>query len=247
MNSPKYLSILIATAALLSPVAQSATVTWSAPQQITGDSDVSTTGTLIGAFNAGAPGVTSTTVNGVDFQSFATTGGNGSSGNFMTVGSGFVGQTNTATSANTPYSALSAAYRSLLASYATPFGGTIAMTISGLIIGAQYQFQFWSNESSGSFGYQITASAGNSVTLRGNTGSAPGGLGQWVIGSFTADAVTQMITFAGDGDGGELNGFQLRNVTPRLPSVPDSGSTLAFLSLAMSGLSYAGRRLRARA
>jgi hypothetical protein len=120
------------------------------------------------------------------------------------------------------------------------------MTISGLVIGAQYQFQFWSNESSGSFGYQITATAGNSVPLAGNTSNAPGGLGEWVIGSFTADAATQMITFAGDGDGGELNAFQLRNITPRLPAVPDSGSTLALLGIAASGLGCAHRRLSVR-
>jgi hypothetical protein len=236
---------LLGALTLVASVAQSANINWGAPTQISGAGDVSTNGTLVGAFNVGGTGVPSTVVNGVTFQSFATTGGNGSSGNFTTVGSGFVGQSNTSGgSASAPFSALPAVYQTLLQSYSTPFGGMITMTISGLTIGAQYQFQLWSNLSSDSFNYQLTATAGNSVTLDSNSARAAGGLGQWVIGSFTADATAQTITFAGDGDGGALNAFQLRQLQPT-QGVPDTGSTLAFLGLAMSGMAVARRKLRA--
>lgn len=238
---------LFATA-LLSPCARSADINWNDTQSITGASDVSTNGTLIGAFNVGGAGVPSTTVNGVTFQSFATTGGSGASGNFTTVGSGFVGQTNTSGgSTAAPFSNLSAAYQVLLQSYSTPFAGVITMTLAGLTIGAQYEFQCWSNLSSDRFSYQLTATAGNSVMLGSNDGHAQGGLGEWVLGSFTADGATQTITFAGDGDGGFLNAFQLRQIPATTNTVPDTGSTLVLLGCAMSLLAFARRGLHAAA
>jgi hypothetical protein len=244
MNIPhKTLTILVALA-LSASLASAANITWGGPQQITGIGDVSTNGTLVGAFNVGATGVPSTVVNGVNFQSFSTVNGNGSFGNFTTVGSGFITQTNTdGGSPNAPFSTLPAAYQTLLASYSSPFAGTIAMTISGLVVGAQYEFQVWSNRSDGQFGGDLTVTSGNTTTLRGNTAGAAGGLGQWVIGSFTADALTQTITFAGDGDYGSLNAFQLRNITQTPSGVPDTGSTLALLGVTLAALCAAHRKL----
>ena len=95
------------------------------------------------------------------------------------------------------------------------------------------------------FGYQITATAGNSVSLSSNVDSANGGLGQWVTGTFTADAASQSINFIGDGDGGFLNGFQLR-LLDGATSVPETGSTLALLGISLGGLLIAQRKLRAR-
>jgi hypothetical protein len=43
----------------------------------------------------------------------------------------------------------------------------------------------------------ITSTAGNSVTLRENTTAAfQGGVGQFAIGTFTADATTQVISLS---------------------------------------------------
>jgi hypothetical protein len=72
-----------------------------------------------------------------------------------------------------------------------------------------------------------------------NTG-AEGGLGQWVLGTFTADPVTQSITFAGDGDYGAVNGFQLRRISQQPTGVPDSGSTLHYLPLRLRGSHCSG-------
>ncbi|HEV3410084.1 MAG TPA: VPDSG-CTERM sorting domain-containing protein [Chthoniobacterales bacterium] len=224
--------------------AGAASITWGTPQHITGASDVSTNGTLIGAFNVGATGVPSTTVNGVTFQSFATSNGNGSSGNFTTTGSGGVFETNTGKgSANPPFSSLPAAYQTLLQSASVPVFDPITLTISGLIAGLQYQFQWWANDSSTSFG-QTTAMAGNSVTLEHNVQDVNGGLGQWVIGSFTADAATQTIAFEGDGDFGAFNAFQLRQISQPTGQVPEAGSTLALLACAFGGIALARRKLR---
>jgi len=126
-------------------------------------------------------------------------------------------------------------------SYVTPLFSPVTLTISGLMVGGQYQFQFWSNLSSQMFGYQITATGGNnSVTLSSNTASAVGGLGQFVIGSFTADAVTQNITFLGDGDGGFLNAFQLRQV-------PEPRTGILILAGIFGGLVYQNRRAKRQA
>ena len=59
-------AVVVATAALATAAStHAALIAWGAPTGITGDSDVSTAGTLVGAVNVGAPGVGSTTVNGV--------------------------------------------------------------------------------------------------------------------------------------------------------------------------------------
>jgi hypothetical protein len=178
-------------------------------------------------------------VNGVNFQAFPTTGGNGGpalSGGvtFATSGAGGVFESNTGgASPNAPFSNLPAGYQTILSSYTVPLFGPVTLTMSGLTLGGQYQFEFWSNNSNDMFSYGITAAAGNSVTLASNNGHANGGLGEWVLGSFTADAATQSISFVGDGDGGFLNAFQLRQAAA---GVPDAGATLMLLGLSLGGI-----------
>src|SRR5262249_27015303 len=58
------------------------TITWGSPQNISGDTDVDTTGSLVGAFNTGAAGVANTTINGVPFLGLALSGNSVTSGNF---------------------------------------------------------------------------------------------------------------------------------------------------------------------
>ena len=52
----------------MAATSHAAVISWEAPHNITGSTDVSTIGTLIGAVNLGSPGVASTTVNTVLFQ-----------------------------------------------------------------------------------------------------------------------------------------------------------------------------------
>ena len=76
----------------------------------------------------------------------------------------------------------------------------------------------------------LTSTGGNSVTLDYNyadTSNADGGVGQYSIGTFTADATTQSFTItgvAGTGNGAgasaQLNALQLRDVTAAAPSAP---------------------------
>ena len=240
-----FAALILLTPALVPTYAPAADINWGVQQQITGNSDVSTNGSLIGAFNVGDTGVPGTTVNGVTFQSFAAPGGNGMSGNFtMTPGGGGVFNSNTAGgSTMPPFINLSPQYQTLLSSYVVPLFSPVTLTISGLTVGGQYQFEFWSNKSSDMFGYQITATGGNnSISLGSNTGGAVGGLGQFVVGSFTADAVTQNISFIGDGDGGFLNAFQLRQIP-----VPEPRLGIPTLVLVFGGLVYISRRAKPQA
>ena len=229
---------------LLAPVAHGASITWGAPQQISGDGDVSTSGVLIGAFNVGDVGVPSTTVNGVTFQSFAAPAGNGTSGNFTLTSTGSFAHNTAAGSSSAPFTNLSTQYQTLLASRVAGVFGAMSLTMSGLIVGAQYQFQAWSNSSDTEFDFPLRLITGSTfVDLSSNTAGAEGGLGQWVIGTFTADSVTQTINFEW-GEGGLFNAFQLRQFD-QPAGVPEAGSTLALLGCAVTGLACLRRKLAA--
>jgi len=247
MNTTKPLFRLCAISALLlaASALQAATFTWGAPQNITGISDVSTNGSLIGAFNVGDTGVSSTTGNGVSFQSFAVPSSSlgATQGNFTISSTSSFNLSNTAFgSANAPFSALSPAYQTLLAA-ATSNPALFTLTMAGLIVGMQYEFQWWANHSftGSAAGRQHTASAGNTVTLDDDPSNTNGGVGQYALGTFTADAATQSIVFGGPQQA-LLNGFQLRRIGGT-SAVPESGQTLNLLALSLGGVAFPRRRL----
>jgi len=180
-----------------------------APTTISGDADVSTTGSLVDAFNFGTAGGM-TTVNGVSFLNVATEDWEYLDSAYI-VGSGAGSLTLVGDSLATafafdtgeaPFSGLSDSYKSLLNSAVWNDSGAslqIAITIQGLTIGRQYQVQLWSNDPR-SYGVDRDTPF-DSVVLEQNTKPASdpdryegeGGLGQWVIGSFTADNTTRTI------------------------------------------------------
>ncbi len=226
--------------------AGAADIAWGVPAQISGNADVSTNGNLVGAFNVGGVGVPSTTVNGVPFQSFAAPGGNGTVGNFTLASSGGTFASNVDSgSSSAPFSTLTAQYQALLMSHVVGVSGTLNLIMSGLIAGVQYQFQLWVNQSSDQFSYDNKLTTGTtSVTLYSNDDHAVGGLGEYVLGSFTADSATQNISFSWE-EVGYINGFQLRQIPSGPASVPETGSTLALLAFALSGLALLRRSVTA--
>jgi hypothetical protein len=230
-------AILLLLLAPIAPLAQAATITWGAPTNITGNADVSTNGSLVGAFNVGDTGVAATTINGVNFQSFAVPSFSmgATVGNFAISCAGTMFSQFSFGSGNPPFSALSSEYQTLLAA-ATSVGSINAFTLttSGLMVGAQYEFQWWVNDSNGGHA-DHSATAGNTVTLTDNATDLPGGLGQFALGTFTADAATQTILFHDANYFGQLNAFQLRQVGA-VNGVPETGSTFALLALALGGL-----------
>jgi hypothetical protein len=230
---------------LASITAEAAIITWGAPAQISGDANVSTNGNLVGAFNIGDTGVPATgPINGVNFQPFALpTGGLISSVGAFTITTapvGFFSNNTSYGSANPPFSALSPNYQTLLRSGTSIFNGdTLTLTMNALTAGTQYEFQWWANFSG--FGTELTtATAGNAITLADNTTGAAGGLGQYAIGSFIADATSQSIVFTGGPLAGSFNGFQLREVIPSGGVIPEP--TTALFGVALVGFCFAGRR-----
>jgi hypothetical protein len=236
MRNRKCASVALAAGLmLLSGRSFAAVITWGSATNIAGDSDVVTTGSLIGAFNLGTTGVADTTVNGVDFIGMAATGPSVSMGNFSLASYTF--SSNSVGYNAAPFSNFSAGYQGLLSSSAGSSGGTFTLTITGLSVGDSYVFEFWSNASQGA-AQAITALAGNNVTLNPNTTSTLGGVGQFATGTFTADSATQSIDFD-DPVPNHLNGFQLRDTT-----VTPEPSSLSLLAL--GALSVIRRRRFAR-
>jgi hypothetical protein len=229
---------LAALALLLSAVgpAAAAPMTWGPPTTISGDTDVSTVGTLIAAFNTGGPDIPTTTVNGVTFEALALQGNTFTSGNFTFSHSkpnqAFLFNDHVGSS-SPPFSTLSPPYQALLSSFTG--GAPFTLTISGLTVGQGYEFEWWANVSSPALsGVFATATAGNSVALNGNTTGQVGGVGQFAIGTFTADAPTEAITFSGAPlTLSELDGFELREI-------PEPSSVAL---LALGGAAVAGWRL----
>ncbi len=228
-------------------------IVWGSPQTVSGDSDVSTTGSLVYAFTFGGTAApASATVNGVTFSPFRIPGGIVTS---TTVGSVTISESpgtlfgsNSFGTASAPFSGLSSTYQSLLGSGAyadTP--ANITVSLGGLTSGQQYQVQWWTNNSSNilsNFGESFsntTATAVNAVTLDANTTNIVGGVGQYAIGTFTAAGTTQpfILSETGGGFNPLINALQVR-------LVPEPTTSAIVLLGAAAGL-VVWRRHSARA
>lgn len=209
-----------------------ADITWGTATNISGDSDVDTTGTLVYAYNFGSSSsATAQTINGVSFQPFVVLNdlSNSSTTGHVTIteNPGYLASDLNVGSVTTPFSNLSAGYQSLLSSevYASQFA-TIRVDLGGLTPGTDYRLQLWTNDAAMTpyipgfprYLFENTFSSGsvNSVTLDSNTSNVVGGLGQYVIGTFTASGVTASFTLTGSGTGLDqlplLNALQVRAV-----------------------------------
>ena len=73
-----------------------------------------------------------------------------------------------------------------------------------------------------------TATSGGSVTLA-RQGVSPGSVGQFAIGTFTADVASQVFTFTGSDTKTVVNAFQLRALAA--PTIPEPGSCLFALAI----------------
>lgn len=241
--------ILMSLMAIVTPCG-AAVITWNAPQNITGDSDVSTFGTLVGAANLGDVGVAATTVNGVTFNPLGVPKPStiASSGVFQITAPVMAGG-NGLVSPAAPFATLSPEYQTLLGSaVGGPQGATITLTLSGLAAGRSYQFQWWTSLvfAYGDTQYPpVTGTAGNSVDLLLNTTNADGGTGQFAIGTFIADGATQEIVFSSQYLP-VINAMQLRDLSSSDPGpvgVPLPAAAWAALALLAPASAWA-RRMR---
>ena len=191
---------------------------------ISGDADVSTNGDLIFASNLG--GVAST-VNGVTFADdvdaadFSFTGlDNPNDGAFAN------------TTAGSTFDMLSDGYQAVLQSGNfggnTGADGAATLTLGNLTPGTNYEVQFFVNDSRSRTDFDLRSLliSGTDISLEYNVGGngQNDGLGQFAVGTFTADAATQEIGFTSQRR--QLNAIQLRSVS----AVPEPGS-LAILGL----------------
>jgi hypothetical protein len=229
-------------------------ITWGSATNIANDGDVDTTGTLVYAYNFGSgSSATTQTVNGVTFSPFVIQdfANSQTTGNVtVSESDGYLVSDLNVGSVSSPFSGLTASYRSLLSSevYSSNFA-TMRVDLGGLTPGDSYRLQWWTNDSAMTnspggnfFDSVIGGGSAGSVTLATNTSRAVGGLGQYVIGTFTANAVTESFTLVGTGTSTYnfplLNALQLRTVAVPEPST----YAMALAGLACGGFSMWRRR-----
>jgi len=227
-----FAAVTVTALALLLAVepARAATINWGSPVTISGTLDVDTTGTLFASANFGSSG--SETVNGVIFDAFTASGTSTTVGNItLTSSGGLSGFTYSPPATTTaPYGNLPLEYRNILTPFVYTDVQSQQVTVSGLTTGGTYAIQFWVQDPRAEFGAR-TVTVG-SQTLDVNTTDADGGLGQWVLGQFIADATTQSFN-VGPGPGGPTpatysNAMQVRLVPEptQMVSVAAIGSAL---------------------
>lgn len=211
---------VIAVLAFIGP-ATAATILWNAPQPISGAGDVSTTGTYFGSWAPYNGGANMTPINGVTFQGFD---------DFGMTNTGFADGGNFFGSHTTP----DTNYNTLLGYGAYSNGVTASFTANGngskpLTIGSVYQIQFWVSDARNLGGGTRSETINGSAPL---LYPATGGMGQYVIGTFTADATSQVFTLNANASA-QVNLVQLR-------TIPEPSAAL------MGSLCMAGTLLRRR-
>jgi hypothetical protein len=225
-NSPLRAATFI-LGVLLSASASAAPITWGPPQDTTGPGDINTFETLIEAVNL-TPGnlVPGTTVvNGVEFVHDDTLMGL----------LGGVGLLEGNTTGDADYDALLDSLDHGDTSIANPW--PIQVGGGNLGIGSGYELQLWYSDLRSFAGSGWTQvyddGSGNTVTL---DAAGNGGLGQFVLGTFTADAPTQTLIIAGGNPPGEphLTAYQVRLTdigTPIDPGDADGNGVVDELDL----------------
>lgn len=207
----------IRTAAFLSVsafwagTAPAAIIHWGAPRDIAADSDVSTNGVLVKAIAKSGTGYP--TINGVTFCP--------AYGNDTISGTN---ASNHATGALPVGDGISQSYADLLSANDchSGTGSTVTLTINGLKTGYHYELQVWHHDSNASGQGNLTIKSPGVMDpwaqLDANTSGTAGGKGQHAIGTFTADANTQIVTFQGSVNG-MIQAYQVRRVTAPLAEV----------------------------
>jgi fibronectin type 3 domain-containing protein len=187
----------------------SSQITWGTAQAMVGNTDVSTTGTLL---DAATFCTTAQTVNGVTFNPLAASG---------TIG-GYTGYTDASgkISANSPGNApgayggtfstaspSSAAYSAATATLGFGYFQNGSVVLSGLTTGHTYRVQVWSYYTGSPGNCNTTLTGANTVTLVPDSG-------QYAIGTFTAGSTSLTFNYNYGNDYGLINAVEVRDTTP---------------------------------
>ena len=192
------------SAGIFAATANATDITWQAPTTISGASDVSTLGTLVGTWAPGddAYNPDSLPVNGVTFNAYgsgpfnsfvSTSGlddrfGDPSGGHFASPGTADPN------------------YNYLLQTAIYSFGESISLTWSGMTPGNTYELEFWVNDGRNSVTAErsetLTGGANTSIALTYGTGVSGTGPGQFILPngppgkstSFVFPAMTRRLT-----------------------------------------------------
>ena len=192
-----------------------ATIAWEGPVRILSPNDVSTTGTLLEALNIqdNESSPLDVTLHGTLFHSFQTPANTATAstrGYFTFRDHDRDGHGDYA-GATGDWTALDALYQDLLVEALWSSRNTnMRIILNNLIPGHWYEIQLWINDSRSGGSNSVTISAGARSSVRVATSDSSGivgGLGHYVIGSFTADASTLTLTLSGNK---QINAIQLR-------------------------------------
>ncbi len=193
------------------------TMVWSAPATISGAADVATNGTSLCAYNSSG---SSATLNGVTFTGVNSSTAWGSGVTLAAMDSATTSAFSGGTSA--PWNNLPSAYKTILQGGAYNSGANVTVTLNNLTNGHQYAVQVWVNDSrAGSTTNRTEIFPGvssSTVTLAFNSTYAAGGVGQFALGTFTANATNQSFTLDGSA-ASQLNAIQVRDITVFPPTI----------------------------
>lgn len=237
----KSLAIVLATGMALSHVAttQAALINWTTgPTTITSVNDISLNGTLVHAGRWG--GASQNVTRGVEVINFADRPINSNDGSAgMTAAGEFVGG-----DAFSAPGGFDANFNAVLDGFAFDGNNPNTVTLLGLIVGRQYQAQFFVSDDRACCSSRTQEWSDNIINNTGNeTATFSHSSSSFVIGQFTADAATQLFFARGVAQSQNVvNAYVLRDITPTAAVVPEP-ATMSLLAL--SGAAALRRRRRA--
>jgi hypothetical protein len=212
----KFLPILCAVVFALPVSSHAATITWGTASAITASTDIQTSGVanLEGVDFGLTTGTTTTVNNGagetggvnVDFKSLLQT-------QTVALSNGITVDPNSFSfDANAGNGTIAGNFGAILGRHSGVFSNSGSILLSGLNIGTEYQIQVFAMG-----GDTAQVSIGGSPNLSVGGGNNPGntsGFGATVVGTFTADAVTQTLTLSANTTEPTINALTIGTVIP---------------------------------